>query len=291
VRRYEEEGVDGLRSRSRRPHSCPKRKITESIKTEVLRLRRERNLGPKRIQGELLRDRELRLSTATIWKVLHNHDAPPLRRPRVPAEPKRYSRPIPGDRVQIDTMKVAPGVYQFTAVDDCTRVRVLGLYSRRTAKNAVHFLEERMLEEFGFPIQRVQSDRGGEFFGQVFQQALRRHHIKFRPTPPRSPHLNGKVERSQRTDKQEFWARMDLARASGRLAELSEELECWQTFYNWRRAHGSLNGRTPRQRECALLKETPWSWEVWDAYDESGEEERVRDFDFDEQLRKLKRSS
>jgi hypothetical protein len=58
------------------------------------------------------------------------------------------SRPLPGDRVQVDTMKIIEGRFQYTAIDDCTRLRVLGLYPRRTASNAVHFLENRMLEEF-----------------------------------------------------------------------------------------------------------------------------------------------
>lgn len=94
----------------------------------------------------------------------------------------------------MDTMKVGPGILQFTAIDDCSRMRVLDIHERRTAQNAVDFLEERVLEEFPFPIQRVQTDRGGEFFAMVFQRALRKHQIKFRPVRPASPHLNGKVE-------------------------------------------------------------------------------------------------
>ncbi len=46
-------------------------------------------------------------------------------------------------------------MYQYTATDDCTRMHVLGLYSARTAKNAVGLLEERLLEEIPFPIQRI----------------------------------------------------------------------------------------------------------------------------------------
>jgi transposase InsO family protein len=99
--------------------------------------------------------------------------------------------------VQIDTMKVSTSRFQYTAIDNCTRLHVLGLYPRRIASNAVDFLEQRMVEEFPFPIQRVQTDRGGEFFGMVFQEALQQYCIKFRPTRPRSLHLNGKVERSQ----------------------------------------------------------------------------------------------
>jgi len=52
---------------------------------------------------------------------------------------------VPGECVQVDTRKIAPGIYQYTAVDDRTRLRVLGIYPRRTAKNSAHFLEERMI--------------------------------------------------------------------------------------------------------------------------------------------------
>jgi hypothetical protein len=62
-------------------------------------------------------------------------------------------------------MKVTAGRFQYTAIDDCTRLRVLGVYPRRTASNAVHFLTHRMIEEFPFPIQRIQTDRGSDFFG------------------------------------------------------------------------------------------------------------------------------
>jgi len=50
----------------------------------------------------------------------------PLKCPRRPEKPKRYNRPVPGDRVQMDKTKIARGVYQHTAVDDCSRFRVLG---------------------------------------------------------------------------------------------------------------------------------------------------------------------
>jgi transposase InsO family protein len=77
------------------------------------------------------------------------------------------------------------------------KFRVLGIYSRQTAKNSARFLEARMIGEFPFPIQRIQSDRGAEFFGLEFQKVRLNNSIKFRPIRPRSPHLNGKVERCE----------------------------------------------------------------------------------------------
>jgi hypothetical protein len=49
----------------------------------------------------------------------------------------RYARQIPGERVQMDSCKIGPGRYQYTAVDDCTRIRVLALYSRRSGSNTL----------------------------------------------------------------------------------------------------------------------------------------------------------
>jgi len=124
----------------------------------------------------------------------------------------------------------------FTAIDDCTRLRVLGLYHARDSKSAIHFLRERMLAEFPFLIQRVQTDRGCEFVSHNFQDALREQHIKFRPNRPAAPHLNGKVERSQRTDhvhagmnRMEFWSTVDSKADHADLEALQRE---WQRFYN-----------------------------------------------------------
>jgi transposase InsO family protein len=286
-RRYQTTGEEGLRSLSRRRHTLPLSKVTQEHRETILSFCNERRLGPKRIKSELLRTQHFSLSTATIWKVLHTGGAKPLRRPKLPEVPIRYSRPVPGDRVQMDTMKIRDDLFQFTAVDDCTRMRVLGLYPARTAENAVHFLEERVLEEFPFPIQRVQTDRGGEFFGTVFQQVLRDNSIKFRPNRPAAPHLNGKVERSQQTDRMEFWSTVDVTAS---LAALAEPLDEWQQYYNWERPHSSLGGKPPLDLCCELLETTPFSDEIAALYFDADEPWRERDYQLDLQQLKLKRS-
>jgi transposase InsO family protein len=281
--RFLVKGDAGLANLSRRPHHSPRRVLDQKRIDLILFLRDERKLGPKRIQVELLRHHDLRFSTATIWKVLHAHKRAPLVRRRPPESPRRYSRPLPGDRVQIDTMKIGAGRFQYTAIDDCTRLRVLGLYPRRTAINAAHFLEHRMVEEFPFPIQRVQTDRGGEFFGMAFQEALQQYCIKFRPNRPRSPHLNGKVERSQQTDWVEFYSTMDVEDPS-----LPDLLEEWQFFYNWHRPHSALGAKTPMERCCELLDATPQQEEVEGRYHLKHERAKVRDFSAEQRLAELK---
>jgi transposase InsO family protein len=244
---------------------------------------RSRRLGARRIQSELRRVYGFLTSLATIHKVLERHAAKPLRRSRLLRKvPRRYSRPIPGDRVQMDVCKIAAGLYQYTAVDDCTRIRVLGLFKRRTAADSVRFLDQ-VVDEMPFPIQRVQTDRGREFFATAFQQKLLEYGIKFRPIKPRSPHLNGKVERSQKTDLEEFYAVVDLA-----APDLEHQLGCWQHYYNWERPHGSLNGKSPMDRLCELLDETPTRDQL--SFDPANERRRHPNYAIDLKLAKLKRS-
>src|SRR3954468_23283666 len=146
----------GWRSRAvGRPHSSPGRKVLEREEGLILQLRRERKLGLKRLRIELIRSHGLRLSLDTLHKVLVRHGlnrpphGPKLKRKGT----KRYSRPVPGDRVQLDTCKIAPGLYQYTAIDDCSRWQVLGVYPNRNAASTLDFLK-RVRADMPFPVQR-----------------------------------------------------------------------------------------------------------------------------------------
>lgn len=139
--------------------------------------------------------------------------------------------------------------------------RVLEIYKRRTASNTLHFLD-LVMEQFPFPIQRIQPDRGLEFFAETVQQKLMSIGIKFRPNKPGSPHLKGNVERSQKTDLEEFYAIADLSNYEN----LREELAQWQFFYNWQRPHGSLKGKTPSEIVGNLGEKTPLTKDVLKNY-------------------------
>lgn len=281
-RRYQENGLEGLKDQSRRPHTSPNSKVGSKEELLIIGLRNKRNLGARRIQNELNREYDLSLSLATIHKVLTKHSVKPIKRPRKKkSEFIRYQRPIPGDRVQMDTTKIVPGIYQFTAIDDCSRFRVLGVYSRATAANTLDFID-RVVEEMPFPIERVQTDRGREFFAVKVQEKLMAYGIKFRPNRPAAPHLNGKVERSQRTDKEEFYATVNL-----NLEELVISIHEWQHYYNWQRAHGSLKGKTPLEKVCALMDDTPLSEDILKKYDRSKERIQEANYQKDLILRKL----
>src|SRR4051812_27265605 len=226
-RRHQAEGEAGLGARSHRPHRSPGRKVLAEQEELILRLRRERRLGIKRLRNELIRRHGLKLALDTIHEVLVRHGENRLQQPRPKREgTKRYSRPVPGDWVQMDTCKIRPGLYQYTAIDDCSRWQVLAAHPDRSAASTLDFLD-RVRAGMPCPVQRVQTDRGGEFFAHEVQGELRERRIEFRPNRPRAPHLNGKVERVRRTALEEF-----RPTADPKAPDLAARLEEWRTFYN-----------------------------------------------------------
>jgi len=281
--RFQEPGEAGHVSLSTHPKSSPARKVAPSHELLILELRKTRNLGARRIQSELRRLHNTSFSLATIHKVLIKHQVSPVIKYRTKADFIRYERPIPGDRVQMDTCKISTGLYQYTSIDDCTRYRVLRIYKRRTAANTLNFID-CVVEEMPFPIQRIQTDRGLEFFAEKVQKKLMGLGIKFRPNKPGSPHLNGKVERSQKTDKAEFYATIDV-----QSEDVHSLLAEWQHYYNWDRPHSAHGGRSPMERYFDLSAETPFSDEVAESYNRSDERMQNANYKVDLKLARLKR--
>lgn len=93
--------------------------------------------------------------------------------------------------------------YQYTAIDDATRIRALKVYTRHTQANAINFLNY-VIDKFPFRIHTIQTDNGHEFQSKFHWHVLDldMHH---RYIKPRAPKHNGKVERSHKTDKMEFY--------------------------------------------------------------------------------------
>ena len=285
LKRYAEHGIDGLAEQSRRPHHSPNRKVDVDQEAIILAMRRDRKLGVRRLQHELKRLHDISLSLATIHKVLARNDEQYLKAKRhYRKQHKRYSCKIPGERVQMDVCKIAAGLYQYTAIDDCTRWKVLALYSRRTATNTLDFLDQ-VCERMPFPIQRFQTDRGKEFFAYAVQERLMDWGIKFRPIKPASPHLNGKVERSQRTDLDEFYATVDVKSPA-----LHQQLAEWEFYYNWHRCHSSLAGKTPSEKYSELMFQTPYWEDVCELYNRDNERIFLQNYAMDQAITQLKPS-
>jgi transposase len=185
VSRYQELDLEGLHERSRRPKRCPPDKLNAQNRLWIGQLR-QRRLGSRRMQSELLRLHQVWLSTSTIHKILKLEGYALLKSTRRPHKGyKRYQKEIPGERVQMDVCKIGPKVYQFTAIDDCTRLKVVRLYPNKESNSTLLFLDE-VLREFPFPVQRFQTDRGKEFMAHAgwpctlnFALPSRAHHTSW----------------------------------------------------------------------------------------------------------------
>lgn len=131
IKKFNKEGKEGLKDKSKRPHKLFRLKVTEEQAQLILSIRKKYKYGQKRISAHLLRYHGLKLSSTTVWRILHKYGVAPVKKTRRSTKRKRYNRPVPGDRVQIDVTKIGSRCDQFTAIDDCTRLRVWRLYPQK----------------------------------------------------------------------------------------------------------------------------------------------------------------
>jgi putative transposase len=137
-----------------------------------------------------------------------------------------------------------PGVVfkQFTARDLVSRWDVIQAHGRATAQSATAFLDTLQLR-MPFPIRAVQVDGGSEFAAE-FELACQQRGLHLFLLPPRSPKLNGAVERANRTHTEEFY---QLTACSLEMKKLNRELRQWEKIYNTVRPHQALGYLTPLQ--------------------------------------------
>ena len=146
-------------------------------------------------------------------------------------------------------------LYQFTAIDDCTRIRVLKVYDACNQRTAIRFIDE-VLRRLPFRVHVVQTDNGAEFQSQ-FHWHLEARDIRHVYIRPRTPHLNGKVERSHRVDDQEFYQLLDRDGITDDIHLFNDKLREWEDYYNYHRPHGALGGPDPVR--AARRKNESWS--------------------------------
>ena len=245
---YETYGDEGLVNKKPCPVNLKLRTAPEIVE-KVLYLRRTYHLGPIRIVWYLERYHGMKISDAGVYRILRRNglNRLPRRAGRRAVHTHRYAKQVPGHHVQVDvTFLTFNGKhgrkirrFQYTAIDDATRIRALKVYRRHTQQNAIHFIDS-VVEKFPFRIHTIRTDRGHEFQAlfhwHVADKGMRHVYIK-----PRTPQLNGKVERSHRTDKQEFYQLLTYKGDVG----LEKKLAEWENFYNYNRPHGAFSGGTP----------------------------------------------
>lgn len=206
--RYEELGPKGLRDRSSRLHHSP-RATKSDVVAKMVYLRQHYHFGPLEIAMYLKRYCDIEISNPPgVEDPRPPGHGPASRQPAPQTAPEALREAQTGHQVQGDVKSIASiaGVtaqkhYQFTAIDDCTRIRVLRVYPKCNQKTAVQFLDY-VLERLPFRVESVQTDNGAEFQSGFCWHVLDRGicHAYIKPATPR---LNGKVERSHRIDSEE----------------------------------------------------------------------------------------
>lgn len=230
-----------LAEKSHRPHSHPKRhtkkeetQIKNSFKKAYARY------GWCGVYDDLIRKGYTRSLSGMVYAAKRLGLAQKQKKKNKKRVQRRYPELlVPGEKVQIDVKEVPYNclkdsvlrdekhLYQWTAIDECTRMRFIYGFEEHTPENCVKFLK-MLLDKFPFKIQTVQTDNGTEFTYKYisdetvcpFDRALSSLGIKHKLIPPRTPWHNGKVERSHRNDQKYFydWEKF------GSVEELNEKL-------------------------------------------------------------------
>lgn len=233
--------IESLACRSRRPHSHPNQHTEAELKLIRDMRRRNPKLGIVELWSRL-RKRGYSRCIESLWRVLRREGLPAKEKPRKKYTPKPYEQmKYPGQRVQID-VKVVPRscianpelkLYQYTAIDEYSRYRILGAYPEQSTYSSAHFLRH-VVEAFrrkGVTVECVQTDNGFEFTNRfsnserdiptLFESTAAELGIRHKLIRPYTPRHNGKVERSHREDQKRLYAThrfWSLADFGGQLA-------------------------------------------------------------------------
>lgn len=256
-KKYEAEGEAGLRRKKPVATNHPNQ-IPQEVIDKILELRKDYQLGSIRITWYLERYHGIQISESSVYRTLARNGVNRLHKgaSRRTVHTKRYSKEVPGHQVQVDVKIVSLPTkenkivrrYQYTAIDDATRIRALKIYSLHNQANAISFIDH-VIEKFPFRIHTVRTDRGHEFQA-LFHWHVEGKGIRHAYNKPGSPQLNGKVERSHRTDQEEFYQLLTYPDD----VDLNKKIDAWEQFYNFNRPHGAFNGKTPYEALKLTLK-------------------------------------
>lgn len=240
--------LESLAKRSTRPHSHPKAHTEEEL--ALIRNLRKRN--PRMGINEFwcrLRMKGYARCLNSLYRVLQRLSLIKQTKKKQKHKSKPYEQmKLPGERVQIDVKVVptrcrvghAPKLFQYTAIDECTRLRYLGSYEEQSTYSSADFLSKAVAyyAHLGIKLRCVQTDNGFEFTNRfsntkrdsstLFEVTAAQLGISHKLIKPYTPRHNGKVERSHREDQKRFYDR----RTFFSLADFGAQLAGHQTRTN-----------------------------------------------------------
>ena len=261
LKRFDPKDLISLREESRRPRRVRRPLWSRQLVQAVKKLREEYPRWGKDKLVVLVRGQGYEASTSTVGRNLRDLKQKgelkepkrrsisakrKSRRPDGVRKPGDYRVERPGDLVQVDTLDIRPFPWitlkQFTASDVISRWDVMEARRRATSTTAKEFIET-LEQRMPFRVKALQVDGGSEFYSD-FEEECQRRKIRLFVLPPKSPKLNGCVERAHRTHTEEFY---EVYEVPWNVIDLNPRLQKWEYVYNCIRPHQALNYRTPLQ--------------------------------------------
>ena len=220
--------AQSLKNKSRRPHSHPKQHTEKEIKLIKDYKSKNQETGLV-VLWVKFRGAGYTRTITSLYRVMQRigiYNKAPSKKKAY--EPKPYQQmTYPGERVQIDVKYVPKKsltkevieqdgrYYQYTAIDEYTRKRVLWASKEQSTSASTEFLEI-VLKKFPFKVECIQTDNGFEFTNRLnwqgtkkktmFEKKLEELGIQHKLIKPKTPRHNGKVERSHRNDNERFYS-------------------------------------------------------------------------------------
>ena len=255
---YRKYGEKGLEPESTAPKTSPNQ-TKKGIKKAVIKKRKETHLCAKKIHWRLKKE-GLEVPVRTIGKILKKEKL--TRKYKSKKMKYKYVKEErqPGDLIEID-VKYVPGriknkrYYQYTAIDTASRWRYLKIFDGQYNHHSVLFLKE-VIDNFKYRIRAVKTDNGPCFTNRyngtykredlspkklhAFDVCCAENNIVHYLIDPGKPAQNGKVERSHRSDQENFYDKHDFKSVK----ELERKIKIWNNEYN-NLEHCGLNGKTP----------------------------------------------
>ena len=242
--------AQSLKNKSRRPHSHPNEHTKEEIKLIKNYKYKNKETGLVVLWIKLRKAGYTR-SITSLYRVMQRigiYSKAPSKKKEY--EPKPYEEMrYPGERVQVD-VKYVPGksltkevkekdgrYYQYTAIDEYTRKRVLWASKEQSTSESTEFIKV-IMKKFPFKIECIQTDNGFEFTNRLnwqgtkkktkFENKLEELGIKHKLIKPKTPRHNGKVERSHRKDQERFYYNKVFCS----FEDFKSRLKYWEKEYN-----------------------------------------------------------
>jgi transposase InsO family protein len=246
-KQYNKYNLASIKYRSRKPKNT--KSIDWNVITEICKWKRA---NPRKSHYYLYQEwikagKVPPCSPKTIYNWWKKRNLIVTRHRRKRVKSKLFNKAkLPGELVQIDTKFLPRKKYQYTAIDVVSKWRYLEAYSKLTQESSIDFVNKVLIEaqKRRIKITLIQTDNGHEF-QTGFENYLKTQRLRLQYTWIHTPDQNGVVERSHRTDEEEFYQETEIDYSN--LEEINEKIKVWLEYYNTKRLHFSLNFQTPEE--------------------------------------------